>query len=71
MFGAIGFGLNPKAQAGFLQNFIVSGTVTVHIGDNRELGGQNDSSYSFPGFLAHGTVEIGGKTVIQDGAWII
>jgi leucyl aminopeptidase (aminopeptidase T) len=71
MFGAIGFGLNPKAKPGFLQNSIVSGSVTVQIGDNRAFGGKNDSSYAFAGPLAHGTVEIGGKTVIEGGAWVI
>ncbi len=71
MFGGIGLGLNPKALPGFLQNGIVSGTVTVGIGDNRETGGANDSSYGFAAPLAHGTVEIGGKTVIRDGSWII
>ncbi len=71
MFGGLAFGLNPKAEPGFLQNFIVSGAVSVRIGDNRDLGGTNDSSYGFGGNLAHGNVEIGGKKVIEDGAWVI
>jgi leucyl aminopeptidase (aminopeptidase T) len=71
MFGWVGFGLNPKALPGFLQNSIPAGTVSIGIGDNRDLGGANDSSYGLGAPLAHGTVEIGGKTVIQDGSWII
>ncbi len=71
MFGAVGFGLNPKAKPGFLQNPIVSGSVSIAIGDNRVFGGVNDSSYAFAGPLAHGTVEIGGKTVIEGGSWVI
>jgi leucyl aminopeptidase (aminopeptidase T) len=71
MFGGVGFGLNPKALSRFLQNSIVSGTVTLWIGDNREVGGKNDSSYAFAAPLARGTVEIGGKTVLQDGEWTI
>jgi len=71
VFGGVGFGLNPKALPGFLQNSIVSGTVSIGIGDNRDAGGKNDSSYGFSASLVHGTVEIGGKTVIQDGAWTI
>ncbi len=71
MFGGVVFGLNPKALPGFLQNGIVSGTVSIGIGDNREAGGSNDSSYGFGASLAHGTVEIGGKTVIEGGAWVI
>ncbi len=65
MFAGIGFGLNPKALPGFLQNSIVSGAVTVGIGDNRDVGGSNNSSYGFAEPLAHGTVEIGGKPMIQ------
>jgi leucyl aminopeptidase (aminopeptidase T) len=71
VFGGLAFGLNPKAQPGFLQNFIVSGAVSVRIGDNRDLGGTNDSSYGFGANLAHATVEIGGKKVIENGSWII
>src|SRR5437899_12883924 len=71
MFGGVAFGLNPKALPGFLQNGIVSGTVSIGIGDNREAGGSNDSSYGFGASLAHGTVEIGGKTGIEGGAWVI
>jgi aminopeptidase len=71
MFAGVAFGLNPKALPGFIQNSIVSGTVSLGIGDNRDVGGANDSSYGFAAPLAHGTVEIGGKTVIQDGAWSI
>src|SRR6059036_2332271 len=70
-FGEVAFGLNPKALPGFLQNSIVSGTVSIGIGDNRDAGGKNDSSYGFAAPLAHANVEIGGKTVIQDGAWTI
>lgn len=71
MFGAVGFGLNPKAKPGFLQNSIVSGGVSIGIGDNRAFGGKNDSSYAFSGPLARGTVEIGGKTVIEGGSWVV
>ena len=71
MFGGLGFGLNAKALPGFLTNQIVSGSVSVRIGENRDIGGANDSSYIFIGTVAHGDVEIGGKKVIEDGAWII
>src|SRR5207249_126381 len=72
--GVIGegsFGLNLKALSGFMQNSIVAGNVSISIGDKRGGGGKNDSSYGFSAPLAHGTVEIGGKTVIQDGTWTI
>src|SRR5207237_9299738 len=68
VFGEVSFGLNSRALPGFMQNSIVSGTVSISIGDNRGAGGKNDSSYGFSAPIAHGTVEIGGKTVITDGA---
>jgi len=71
MFGAFALGLNKKAKAGFLHNSIVAGAVTVGIGDNRTLDGTNKSSYGFYDFHASASVEIGGKAVIRDGAWII
>ena len=71
MFGSLSFGLNKKALPGFLQNHIVAGAVGVSIGDNRELDGTNNSSYAFTGYLAHGTVDIARKTVIEGGKWVI
>jgi len=71
VFGEVSFGLNSRALPGFMQNSIVSGTVSISIGDNRGAGGKNDSSYGFSAPLVDGTVEIGGKTVIQDGTWTI
>ena len=70
-FGWLGFGINRKAKPGFLSSGIAWGTVSVGIGDNRDFGGKNQSSYGFNGFLSHGTVEIAGKTVIDDGRWLI
>src|SRR5437667_3905086 len=71
VFGEVSFGLNSRALPGFMQNSIVAGTVSISIGDNRGAGGKNDSSYGFSAPLAHGTVEIGGETVIQDGTWTL
>ena len=70
MFASFALGLNRKAKPGFLTNFVVSGAVTIGIGDNRELGGANESSYGFLGSLVRGNVEIAGREVIRDGKWI-
>jgi hypothetical protein len=43
----------------------------VAIGDNREFGGSNDSSYGFLATLAQGTVDIGGKRVLEGGKWVL
>ncbi len=71
LFGGLGFGLNPKAKPGFLENPIASGSVLVGIGDNRDLGGTNDSSYGFAASLARGTVEVDGKRILEDGKWVL
>ncbi len=65
--GALTVGLNPKAATGFLENAIPQGAVTLSIGDNRELGGSNDSDWGFPGTLSNATVEIDGKEVVKEG----
>jgi leucyl aminopeptidase (aminopeptidase T) len=70
MFGSFALGLNPRAKAGYLQNAVAAGVVTVGIGDNRALGGKNESSYGFINNLAMPTVEIGGKVVIDRGKWV-
>src|SRR2546422_5923089 len=68
VFGGVSFGLNSRALPGFMQNSIVSGIVSISIGDNRGAGGKNDSSYGFSAPLAHGTVEIGGENAVPGRA---
>jgi leucyl aminopeptidase (aminopeptidase T) len=45
-------GLNPAAERGYVYNQIILGSVTLGIGDNRELGGKMESDFG-----AHCTVE--------------
>ena len=71
LFGTFALGLNKKAKPGYLQNSIPAGAVTIGIGDNRSLDGANKSSYGFYGFLASGTVEVAGKTLIEGGKWVV
>jgi len=71
MFATFGLGLNRKAKAGFLNNGIVAGTATVTIGENRNTGGVNRSSFGAVGFLTSATVEIAGKTIVEAGRWVI
>jgi len=71
VLGAFALGLNAKAKSGFLQNNIPAGSVTIGIGDNRNLDGANKSSYGFYAFHSSATVEIAGKTVIEQGRWVV
>jgi len=71
VLGAFALGLNAKAKSGFLQNSIPAGSVTIGIGDNRGLDGTNKSSYGFYAYHSSATVEVAGKTVIEEGRWVV
>jgi hypothetical protein len=64
---ALIIGLNPKARKGFLYNQIVRGTVTLGVGDNRELGGKMESNFGFKCTVEKPTLELDGKPVIKHG----
>ncbi len=65
--GSLMIGLNPKARKGFLYNPIVLGTVTLSVGDNRDLGGKTDSDFGFHCTVTEPTVELDGKPFIKKG----
>jgi len=69
--GSLTLGINPKARFGFLNNSIVQGAVTIGIGDNRFLGGKNNSDYGFEGTLSKATVKLDKKTIIKTGKYVI
>jgi len=71
MLGTFGLGLNRKAKPGFLNTGIVAGSATLSIGENRSSGGTNRSSFAAFGFETAATVEVAGKTIVQDGKWVI
>ena len=65
--GGLQIGLNPRAQTGFLQDYLVAGNVYVTIGDNEEYGGKNKTDFEIGGTLTGATVRIDGKAVVEDG----
>ncbi|HVP15928.1 MAG TPA: aminopeptidase [candidate division Zixibacteria bacterium] len=65
--GALMMGLNPKKKLGFMSNQIVLGTVTIGLGDNRDIGGKLESNFMFNCTVAKPTVELDGKTIIKHG----
>jgi aminopeptidase len=69
--GSLLVGLNPKAKTGFLHSNIAHGAVTLGIGDNRDLGGENESDWGFGGTLSEATLEIGGQVVVKDGKLVV
>jgi leucyl aminopeptidase (aminopeptidase T) len=66
-FGSFGIGFNYAAKVGFLNSTIVSGAVTLGIGENKILGGKNQSTFGFQGTLRKSTVVIDGQTVVSEG----
>lgn len=60
-------GLNPKAEYGFLNDYIVEGAVQIGIGDNEYIGGKNASSFGIAATLSKATLEIDGKEIIKNG----
>ncbi len=70
MFAQFALGLNPRVRTGFLQTYVAGGAVTIGMGENRSLGGKNESSYGFANSLGSATVEIDGKLVLDRGRWV-
>ena len=64
-------GFNPKAQAGFTMNNIVSGAVTLGLGGNEGVGGKNKSGFYFEHTLTGATVRAGGTVLIKDGQLLL
>lgn len=64
---AIGVGLNPMARAGFLQDGIVAGAVTVAIGGNDDIGGVNKTDFYFPGVLTKATLSVDNNPIVKNG----
>jgi leucyl aminopeptidase (aminopeptidase T) len=64
-------GINPKAKTGFLDNSIVLGTATIGIGENRVLGGKNNSSWGFGITTTRPTVKLDGKIILKDGKFTV
>ena len=65
--GWLTLGLNPRANLGFINNPIVLGTASIGIGENKELGGKNDSDWNLSVTLVKPTVRLDGKTIIKQG----
>jgi aminopeptidase len=65
--GYLQIGLNPKAEYGYLMDYIVEGAVQIGFGDNEYIGGKNTASFGMAATLSKATLKIGGKTIIKNG----
>jgi hypothetical protein len=50
-----------------LQNWTVSGMVTIGIGNNLWAGGTNNSAYGLSGYVLGSTLTIDGKPLVEAG----
>lgn len=55
------------AKKGLLDDTIAPGAVTLGIGENKTLGGQNESTFGLQGTLKKSTVTFDGRTIASEG----
>src|SRR3972149_2276387 len=61
-------GLNPRVELiGYTTDELALGTASVGVGENRGIGGKNDSSFAFSGTIERPTIAINGSTVMENG----
>lgn len=69
-FGFIDFGINPNVKLkpeSKLGAWMPAGMVTVGIGNNLGVEGENKSSFAYSFFLPGSTVKIDGKVLVENG----
>ncbi len=66
--GSLGIGINPENKPmGYLNDDFGLGVVSIGIGENRFIGGNNNSDFGFQAALAKATVKVDGKTLVNKG----
>jgi aminopeptidase len=61
-------GLNPRAELiGFFTDRYVQGTVSIGIGGNKGIGGDNETQFGHEETLRRPTLEVDGYTLVKDG----
>ncbi len=61
-------GLNPENKPmGFLNDEFGLGVVSIGIGENRAIGGINNSDFQFTASMAKATVKVDGKPLVEKG----
>jgi len=69
-FGFIDLGINPDVSLKLgskLGAWMPAGMVTVGIGNNFGIGGENKSSFAYTFFLPGSTVKVDGKVLVESG----
>ena len=61
-------GLNPQNKPmGFLNDELGLGVVSIGIGENRAIGGNNNSDFEFSTAMAKATVKVDGRPLVEKG----
>jgi len=70
--GLLSLGLNTKVICGefFDLNRIASGSISIGIGDNRSLGGVNESEFGFLATISDGNLTIDRRSIIENGKFV-
>ena len=68
-FASFSIGLNPKATptGANLTDWFVRGAVSFGIGNNEDLGGENETDFGWSATLLGATVKVDGKTLVDKG----
>jgi len=69
--GSLSLGINPKARFGFNIDPLVRGAVSIGIGENRQLGGENSTDFSLTCTLGKATVELDGTPIVKNRRLVI
>ena len=64
---SLSIGLNPDVKSGYLTDEMGLGIVTVGIGDNQYISGENKSSAVFHASLSKATVTVDGQPLVRNG----
>jgi aminopeptidase len=63
----LSIGINQATRPGFLTDYMSLGTVTIGIGENQSLSGENHSSFQFQASLSKATVMVDKELLVQKG----
>jgi aminopeptidase len=64
---SLSIGLNHAVKPGFLADYMSLGTVTIGIGENQALSGENQSTFQFQASLSKATVTVDGQPIVHNG----
>jgi aminopeptidase len=67
----LAIGVNPKAKLGYTVNEIVQGAVSIAIGGNEDLGGNNKHGFFYSGTVGTATLKVDDKTLVEQGKLMI